>query len=264
MFKKIAFIGCMSIAIGACSSSGSSETPGGPDTGGDTPSGTTAGVWFGATGFGEGVVIVGDTGQVTGLSSNGAGQYEAVFGNAGSAMERFFHRDSVNPASATSFTLAGDLPSSTDPVQADTQTYNLVVTNDGQQLDNTGDAGAFSLTFATGDDIGTIDFASISGTWVGLTSFCDTECDLSLTVNFSANGSFTGATQRNTEPGIPLTGSLTNPGTSQYLDVSMIWNGQPRNGVLYRDRTTARLVLNTVGPNGEDGNNSFSAFLTQQ
>jgi hypothetical protein len=198
MFKKIAFIAFMSIAISACSSGGSSGTGGGP---GDTPSGSTAGVWFGATGFGEGVVIVGDTGQVTSLSSNGAGQYEAVFGNAGSAMERFFHRDSVNPSSATSFTLAGDVPSTTDPVQADTQTYNLVVTNDGQQLDNTGDAGAFSLTFATGDDIGTVDIASISGTWVALTSFCAADCDLSLAINFSTNGSFTGATVFNATPG---------------------------------------------------------------
>lgn len=260
----------MSLALGACSSSGSGDTTDdttpGTTTGGDgdTPSGSTAGVWFGTTGFGDGVVVVGDSGQVTGLSSNGAGQFEAVFGTAGSAMERFFHRDSVNPASATSFTLAGDVPSTTDPVQADTQTYNLTVTNDGQQLDNTGDAGAFSLTFATGDDVGTIDTASIAGTWVGLTSFCAADCDLSLTMTFSADGAFTGSTQFNATPVIPLTGSATDSGSTQYLNVSMTWNGEQRDGVLYRDRTTSKLVLNTVGSNGEDGNRSFSAFLTQQ
>ena len=259
MFKKIAFIGFMSIAISACSSSGTTGTPVNPG-----PSGTTAGVWFGATGFGEGVVIVGDTGQVTGLSNNGAGRYEAVFGNAGSAMQRFFHRNSENPASATSFTLAGDLPSSLDATQADTLTYNLSATNDGQQLDNTGDAGAFSLTFATADDIGTIDSASIAGTWVARTSFCPADCNLSLTLNIAASGALTGETVLNAPPGIALTGTLTNPGSNQYLNVSMTWNGQQRTGVLYRDRTTARLVLNTVGPNGDGTNSSFSAFLTQQ
>lgn len=249
----------MSITIGACSSSSSTATP---DD--NTGSGTIQGVWFGQTSFGEGTVIIDDAGQVTGFSSNGAGQYEAVFGTANSAMDRLFHRSSDNPDSATSFTLAGDLPSATDPAQADTLTYNLNVTNDGQQLDNTGDAGAFSLTLATTNDVRAIDTTSIAGTWVALTSFCEVDCDLSLTINLSANGAFTGATQLNNAAEVTLTGSATDSGSDQYLDVSMVWNGQQRVGVLYRDRATDLLVLNTVGMDGDNGNRSFSAFLTRQ
>ncbi len=231
-------------------------------TGGDNPTGTTEGVWFGNTNFGAATVIIDGSGELTGLSANGSGGYEAVFGNISSPMERFLHRDSEEPGFNSSFTLAGDIPGDAPTLQ-----YNLSVTNDGQQLDNTGGPGNFSLTLATTNDVGAIDVASIAGDYQGQTSFCPADCRLLLNFNIGADGSVVGSTVFNDFGPLALTGTVTPSSSSQYLNVTFTWNDQTRDGVLYRDRTTSRLVLNTVGFNPDpavDGNQTFSAFLTAQ
>ena len=227
------------------------------------PTGALLGAWFGTTNFGPGVVVIDSNNQIAGLSTDGAGTFEVVHGAVGGNLERMFHRNSDNPAHGDSFTLAGDLPSVVDPAQSDTVAYNLAVVNDGEQLDNTGGPGNFSLTFATTNDIAAIDVAFLNGGWRAETSFCPAGCDVALEMMFQESGAVTGFTTFNGEGQLDLNGSLVQT-SPVFMEVSFIWNGLPRAGVIHRDITdSSRIVLNTIGDNGGT-NQSFSAVLTRQ
>lgn len=298
MFKKLIFAASLA-ALAGCSSSGSSSdstdadapatppvttppvttppvttppvttppaTPTDP-TASANPSGAISGVWFGNTNFGEGVFVIDSSSALVGLSSNN-GSFEAVHGTtAGGA--RFLHRDSDNPAHGDSFTLVGDLPSVVDPAQPDDVVYGLSVVNDGEQLDNVGAAGNFSLTFATTNDIEAIDSDFLTGTWRALTSFAPTNADLELNVTFAANGGVTGFT--NFDNGtdqfvIPFEagGQTSVPSDSSlYMGIAFTWNtSEDHTGVVYRDRNdSSRIILNTLAP---DNNSNFTAILTRQ
>jgi len=227
------------------------------------PTGALTGAWFGSTNFGSGVVVIDSNNQLAGLSTNGAGGYEAVHGPVGGSLDRLFHRTSENAAHGDSFTLSGDVPSTVDPTQPDTLTYNLSVVNDGEQLDNTGGPGNFSLTFATTNDIAAVDIGFLTGTWRALTSFCAVDCNLALEMSFDGSGGVGGFTTFNGGGEIPLSGQLVSA-SPVFMTVSFTWNGQTRNGVVHRDLTdNARIVLNTIGDDGGI-NKSFSAILTRQ
>ena len=287
MFKKLAFVACLAVLAGCSDSGGSSgddnnnaaetpvaetpvaqppvetpvvETPVAQppvETGGGSanPSGGLSGAWFGNTGFGEGVVVIDNTNRIFGLS-NAGDQYQAVTGNVGEALEPFRHRTSDNPASATSFTLVGDPE---DPFN-----YNLSVVNDGQQLNNTGGPGDFALTFATTNDIAAIDAAAVNGSWQALTSFCPMDCDIALTLTFNGT-TVGGSTLFAPFDPIPINGTIAAaPDSNLYMTIGFEWNGQNRSGVIYRDRTDSnRLILNTVGVDGENGNRTFTAILSR-
>lgn len=299
MFKKLALVACLAVLAG-CSDSGSSdddnnngtqtpvvetpvvqtpvvetpvvetpvvetpvvETPvtQNPTTG--NPSGGLSGAWFGNTNFGEGVVIVDSANRIYGLSNAGA-SYEAIHGSVGSPLQRFFHRDSDNPASADSFTLVGDPALLADGSQ-ETVAYNLSVVNDGQQLNNAGGPGDFSLTFATGNDVAAIDAAGIAGNWIARTSFCASGCDLTLNMSF-AGTVVSGSTIFDTFDPLPLNGEIAAaPDSALYMNISFTWNGQTRAGVIHRDRANAdRLILNTIGEDGDNGNRTFTAILSR-
>lgn len=249
----------------------------GSDTGGDTGGGTggdnvdggISGVWFGNNGFGEAVVVIEPDNDIYSYSA-GSGVYEAAFGSVGSAASRFIHRDSENSAHGDSFTLVGDVPSAitTFEAGADSVTYNLAVTNDGQQLDNTGDAGSFSLTFAGSDDVSAISVADIAGTWVARTSFSATD-NLVLSMTIAADGAVSGFTDYASGSipdgvdGIALTGTVgTAADSSLYLPIQYNWNDFDREGVLFFNRTNSQLVLNGFGAEGDA--NNFTALLTRQ
>ncbi len=242
------------------------NTPTNP-TAGANPSGGVSGVWFGTTNFGDGVFVINSNAQLVGLSSNN-GSYEAVHGTTGGG-DRFLHRTSDNPAHGDSFTLVGDLPSVVDPAQSDTVTYGLSVVNDGQQLNNVGGPGNFSLTFATDNDIAPIDNAFLSGTWRALTSFAATNADLELNITFDGNGGVTGFTNFDNgtdQFNIPFEagGQTTVPADSSlYMGITFTWNAsQNHSGVVYRDRNDSnRIILNTLAP--ADSSN-FTAILTRQ
>ena len=247
-----------------------SDTGGtGGGTGGDNVDGGISGVWFGNNGFGEAVVVIEPDNDIYSYSA-GNGIYEAAFGSVGTAASRFIHRDSDNPAHGDSFTLVGDVPSgiTTFEAGADSVSYNLAVTNDGQQLDNTGDAGSFSLTFAGSDDVSAISLADIAGTWVARTSFSATD-NLLLSVTIAADGTVSGFTDY-ASGSIPdgggviaLTGSVaTAADSSLYLPIQYNWNDFDREGVLFFNRTSSQLVFNGFGAEGDA--NNFTALLTRQ
>lgn len=241
---------------------------GGGDTGGNADGGT-AGVWFGNNGFGEAVVVIEPDDDIYSYSA-GSGIYEAAFGSIGGTASRFIHRDSENPAHGDSFTLVGDVPSDITSFEAgaDSVTYNLSVTNDGQQLDNIGDAGDFSLTFAGSNDLSEISLANVAGTWVALTSFSETD-NLMLSMTIAADGTVSGFTDYASGSipdgveGAPLTGSVsTASDSSLYLPIEYNWNDFAREGVLFFNRTSDQLVLNGFGAEGDA--NNFTALLTRQ
>jgi len=112
-----------------------------------------------------------------------------------------------------------------------------------------------------------ITIADAVGNWESRTSFCDT-CPLVLSLTIEADGSISGSTVFGLEGVVdpantlPLSGTLTEAG--QYLVVSFNWDGKTRNGVVYREIGTQKLIINTVGvESATDGNRAFSALLTQ-
>ena len=240
-------------------------TSGTTTSGGTNQSGGTAGVWFGQSDFGEAVVVVDASQQLYGLSSNGA-NHEAVLGAVGAPLNRYLHRDSSNPAFGDSFTLVGDLPSDQVEGAADTVNYSLSVVNDGQQLNVTG-GSTFSLTFAGTNDVEAITLASAAGSYQAQTSFCVSPpaaaaCDLLFAMDIAANGTVSGRTEFNGANAIALTGTASE-GNGQYLNVSYDWNGNSFAGVLYQDRTTAKLVLNSYVPS-DPTQKTITAKMTKQ
>lgn len=246
----------------------------GDDTGGDSDggnggaSGDYAGVWVGPNNFGEAVMIIDSNEIVHTLAANDEGRYEVVFGPASEQLDYFYHRDSFNETTATSFTLAGDLPSALDAAASNNIAYSLTVENDGQQITNAGTASAeaFTMTLADQNDMPAIALDDVVGTWTAQTSFeCTTECELGLELTIAADGAVTGSTIYNDGGDdiiAPIVGSVTTADEAdQYLKISFVWNELNRRGVLYFDRNDiTRLVLNTFGPDG-DANKSFSASM---
>jgi len=282
----------VAVALSACSSGssdsdttggtgtdtgGTGGTGGGTDTGSSTgtttgvsdggaiePTGDIAGVWFGRNNFGEGVMVIDASENVYAFAANGAGNYETVFGPSSGELLHFIHRDSDNPASAESFTLAGD------PADADANTaYNLVTQNDGQEIAHTGAGGNFTMTFANQDNLQPISVESVAGTWGATSSFCisppnPTPCDIGLEMTFSGAGGVSGFTTFNNGEPNTLAGELTAaPDATQYLNVSFLWLGKSRTGVVHLDpRDPNRLMLNTFGPADTEGlSESFSASM---
>ncbi len=236
-------------------------TPGGPIA----PSGGRSGVWFGTNNFGTGVMVIDASENIYALTNRSTRpQYEAVFGPSSAQLQRFLHRDSDNPAFADSFTLAGDLPSTIDPNDSDTQTYNLTVENDGQQIRNSGAVGDFTMTFATENDLPALSLADMAGNWTTTTSFCAVDCNITLRMTFDANGALTGSTQFNTGDLNTLTGGAA-VGGPQYLTVSFEWLGRTVSGVLHRDRNDSnRVILNSIGTESATGvTASFTASMVR-
>lgn len=226
----------------------------------------TAGVWFGTDSHGDAVTVVQRDGDVFSLSYDGSRFYEATFGNLddGQGQQRFIHTDSRNPLHGTSLSLNGDAPSNFDATALDSVDYGFTVTNDGQQLDNTGDAGEFSLTYATVDDLGVITAEDAVGAWQARSAFCASGCDVTLSINIAQNGFLQGSTIFNASSPISLAGVVTETEDSpQYLEVSFVWNSLEHEGVIYRDRNSDRLILNAFARNGQ-GFDSFSGQLTRQ
>ena len=240
-------------------------TSGTTTSGGTNQSGGTAGVWFGQSNFGEAVVVVDASQQLYGLSSNGV-NHEAVLGAVGSPLNRYLHRNSSNSAFGDSFTLVGDLPSDQVASASDTVNYSLSVVNDGQQL-NVAGSSTFSLTFAGTNDVEAITLASAAGSYEAKTSYCvsppdPAPCDLLFAMDISANGTVSGRTEFNGANVIPLTGTASE-GNGQYLNVSYDWNGNSFAGVLYQDRTTAKLVINSYVPS-DPTLKTITAKMTKQ
>jgi len=199
--------------------------------------------------------------NVTAFAENGVGQYQTVFGPASSNLQFFSHRNSENTAFADSFTLAGD------PADAATNiAYNLSVSNDGQQIDNNGAGGNFSMAFANQNDLAPISLESIAGDWTAKTSFCPTDCNITLQMTFTAEGGVSGSTQFNDTAPLPLSGTVeVAAGASQYLNVSFLWTEKSRTGVVHLDRRDpTRLMINTVGPEEEGESRSFTASMIRR
>ena len=227
----------------------------------------TTGVWFGQSSFGDAVFVIDADGDLFGLSSNGIDTHESVFGNLGSDLPalRFLHRGSQNPLHGNAFLFSGERPTFTNPNELDSVVFDFSVTNEGQQLDNASVAGNFSLSYANTDDVAAISVADISGSWASRSSFCSSGCDLTLVMSFTGDGFVQGATFFNGANELGLAGFVSAATEStQYLNISFIWNGVRRTGVLYYDRNSNALVLNTIGDDSEIGQRSFSTLLVKQ
>ncbi len=228
---------------------------------------STAGLWTGSTTFGDAVFVIDDADNVWGLSVNTAGRYESVYGNlSDNAPEQLYaHRDSDDTDFGDSFTGVGDV--------GDTRDYMFTVSNDGQSLVSSTEGDAFSLTRADNNDAAPITLAGIAGEWDSRVAICvDADnCNvLQINMTFAADGGVTGfskfATPDDlaTTDGIAILGSAESQG--QYLTISFDWNGTTRTGIVFGDRTTDKLILQTSNPAPADGAvaETFNARLTRQ
>ncbi len=219
-----------------------------------------SGVWFGTTSFGEGVFVIGNDGSLYGLSSRDDGLYESVFGRGDGTVQRYLHLASRNTDHGTSFNLLGERPENFNTFDMNEVMYNLAVNNEGQQLTNSGIGGNFSLTFATADDVMPIDLQSVAGQWESRSAFCPTDCDITVVLDIANSGFLSGSTQVNDGAPAQLAGSLAVPGDSDlYLQVEYLLNGDRRAGVVYFDRFSDALILNSIGVDNNTG--SLSAIF---
>jgi len=131
---------------------------------------------------------------------------------------------------------------------------------------NTGEAGEFSLTLADANDLPALVVADVVGDWESRTGIDDGAGganELVVSMTFSADGMVTGSTTFAAFDPVPLNGTVTSAG--QYLSLNFLWNGLTRNGVVYLEPATGRLIVNTFGfESTEEGNRSFSANLVRQ
>lgn len=219
-----------------------------------------SGVWFGTTAFGEGVFVIGTDGLLYGLSSRDDGLYEAVFGSVDGSVRRYLHLPSRNPGHGTSFNLLGERPENFNSFDMNDVMYNLAVNNEGQQLTNSGIGGNFSLTFATADDVMPITLQSVVGQWESRSAFCPSDCDITVVLDITSSGFVSGTTQVNDSAQSQLAGSVAMPGNSNlYLNIEFLLNGERRAGVVYFDRFSDSLILNSIGVDTNTG--SMSAVL---
>jgi len=223
------------------------------------PSGDIVGAWYGSNDFGEGVMIVDVSGNITAFAANGSGLYQTVFGPSSGGLQSYTHRNSDNTA-FDEITLVGD--AAPDPI-----TYSLTATSEGRAINNSGGAGDFSMTFATEAELTPISVADIVGAWTVTTSFCPADCDLTVEMTFAPDGGVSGFTRINADPELTLAGTVSAADSAtQYLNVEFIWAEKRRSGVVYFDRRdTTQLFLNTSGP-GDEGKppESFTASLSRR
>ena len=208
----------------------------------------TAGVWFGTTSYGEGVFVIDSENNLYGHSTRDDGIVETVFGDVDGTLQRYLHVASRNLDHGSSFNLLGERPENFNIFDMNDVDYDLQVTNEGQSLVNSGIGGNFSLTFATADDMKPISVLSIAGEWESRTAFCDIDCDLTLILEVSNSGFVSGSSRFNNEQPGQLAGSTAAPDNSNlYLQIEFLLNGDRRAGVVYFDRFSDSLILNTVG-----------------
>ncbi len=232
-----------------------------------TSNDSTEGLWLGTTTFGDAVFVIDASDNVWGLSANTAGQYESVYGNlSDNAPEQLYaHRDSENSAFGDSFTGVGDA--------GDTRAYSFALANDGQSLVSSTQGDTFSLTRADNNDAAPITQAGIAGEWDSQVAICGTPetCSvLQISMTFAADGTVTGFSKfaspddLATAAPIAIAGTATSQG--QYLSISFEWNGTNRTGIVFGDRTTDKLILQTSdpAPAADAIAETFNARLTRQ
>ncbi len=262
MLKKLALTAAIAL-LSACSSGGDNDNGGTvtppvtPPTGGGgqpgTPTGTTEGSWAGTNDFGATYTIIDGNGVLYGFTDNGAGQFRSSFGNISGPLEQFEHRASDNPSLGAAYTVVGD------PGPA--VTYQFSVNDDGTMLNNSGAAGAFSLSLA---NVTNLSIADVVGNWESRTAFC-ADCPLTVNISIAADGALTGTSRftfNGVETSTPLVGNVTGGGS--FLGVQFEFNGDTRSGVLYSNSATGQLVMNTFGADTANNRNaSFSALFSR-
>ncbi len=238
-----------------------------PSSNGSNPSGAINGVWFGNTGFGMGrendVVIINENNDLFALSDNGDINFETAFGMANGELSRFLHRDSIDPMFADSFTISGDLPMGVDG-SSNTITYNLSTANEGLSLLNSNN-DEFAMTFAGDADIMPISVANIAGTWQAQTSFGDPANPIIFEVNLeiSADGTLSGSSVFG-EFVTPISGTVSASSISNlFVNVEFLFGTANRIGVMFNDRLSDKLVLNSSGPDGEVVASFSGTFVRQ-
>lgn len=252
------------LAVGCGGSSDKDDGDGGNNNGGNNDcTGDQAtglpGVWLDPNNAGASVFVIDGNDYLTAFSTGDtAGTYISLFGSAGEELSVFSHRDGSNAAVGTDYTMVGD--------EEPSATYTFTLSDEDQTL--TYDAG--SLLRADCNDMADLALDDIAGSYVSRTSFAaDSDSSLTLTLNIAADGSLTGETSYDAGDGgdpnvTELSGTAGEAG--QYLTVSFNWNTTTRNGVLYRNPTSGRLVLNTIGAKAGDDTveETLSAILTLQ
>jgi len=211
------------------------ETPVAPPApGGDLPpaTDTTAGTYIGDFGFGNGVYVIDNANNLSGLAVSADGSATSLFGNIGGgnaftgSFRQYFHPAST-PATAGIFA-AGD-------PQTTSASYNLNIVN-GQTIESISGPAA-SLIGAAGSTTSAT-AASLAGDFQGRHRFCITPDDCpELVTNINFSGSNVTGSTRVVQPGgeetfiVPIAGTLTD--FSEGALISFSWNSNVYNGVVF-------------------------------
>ncbi len=243
------------LTLTACSDSGGSggeeeqEQEQEENNGGGPPGATKAGVWQGDLGFGDGVYVIDANNNLFGLASADGAEYHSIFGNLGAgnsfngALDVHFHPAS-NAIAGSAFAPQGE--------DITSDNFNLNIVN-GQTIESLDTGNPFTLTFATNGLQPAATISSVSGTWNGVHSFCNTDTDCQeFTIELTFNGTtLTGNTGVNDLPDgvnvfpVSMSGSIAEFGS--VLTTQYTWGDRDLSGVIYFD-ANGDLILNGDAP----------------
>ena len=231
-----------------------------PTGGGDAPvADTSAGTYIGSFGGGEGVYIIDNENQLSGLSIFADGRAQTLVGSVGAedtftgALQQFQHEASEVDPQVQSFASVASL--------ADDLSIDVTILN-GQSITNTAESDtAVSLLAAVdGDALTPATAAAVAGEWSAFNTFGGNG-DMNLTTSMTFDGtSVTGSTFLTLADGTDTTPAPIAGGITEFGDAAIIeftWNGVPdyKGVVFFNPNGDGRLVFvgQNPGANEENG-----------
>ncbi len=277
MIKRILLLASVTL-LAACSSGGSSSTPGTtPGTTDPTdptpPSGdgARAGAYIGDFGSGNGVYVLAADNSISGLALNADGTAQSLFGNLGAGstftgdLRSHYHTGST-PAGQGIFS-AGE-PGANAPTPAATS-FNLNIV-DGQTIESLS-GSAVNLTAAGDGALSAATPTGVAGSWSGRHQFCG--ADLTQCSNLLTEITFSGTTVTGRTVIVSAAGEETFPNAiagsiaAVNGDVSTLtftWNNNTYNGsIAFLPNSTTQLVFLGETTAAGVGNATIASLLTR-
>jgi len=295
MIKNILAVAIV-VALGACSSSDSDDTPapaggpttptdGGPTTPTDggptaptdggpvvTPPGggagpmtaTKAGSYTGNFGGANGVYVINNDNDIAGLAVNADGSAQSLFGNLGTtdtftgSLRQYIHQESRPDAQAAVF---GSVAGAADPLEIEVNIVN------GQTISSTATSPtAVDLVGTTGSSVTPATEASLAGTWTSVHSFCEDDAagmpvnclELSTELTF-AGSDVTGSTLVTGGTAVLINGAITEFGDAALMDFDWGDSAGYSGVVFFTPAADGRIAFV-----GENDGATISGLMTKQ
>lgn len=239
-------------------------TPGGGDAPvADSPAGSYLGT-VGANSTNDGVFIIDNDNNISGLSLLDDGSAESYFGTLEEGdtvftgqLQLYAHQESQPDVSV------GEFGSVASPETVLSVEVNIV---NGQTVENTAEsATAVNLTASAGGSVTPATEESLAGSWAGAHGFCGgDECFLLSTELTFNGGQVSGSTVVDNGNEVPISGLITEFGDAALLNFSWGTEGLYNGLVFFNPNGDGRIVFVGELVNGADTAATISGLMTRQ